>query len=237
MKKKNLVKSIGIIIAIIIVCAIWVVYKAFLLNTFNTYIPTEEFGNTLNAIEEQSIKTDKNIANAKFYNLNFKIQENLTEKDQSDWSKTYLNENGTIVLWILKDNLYEKSAAISEDDNTKKFGFNYEKLVKKYDINNEYDFLEYIKNNVDKKPNIFWSKSHIQMNYIANNWISTVFISNSTADKITKLKGDITGVKGDGNSMIQIHLINDDETYFIRLNKSIYPTEKISELLSSLYFD
>lgn len=237
MKKKKRAINIVIMIAIVSSSA-WIAYKTIIYSTYRTFdIMNTEFKEVLKNVDEKSIKTDKTLANTKFHNLNMKILDDLVEKNLNTNSKTYSNEFGTMNMWIIKDTTYEKSEAITKDDYTKKYGFNYEKLTKKYDINNEYDFIEYIKNGIDKKPNIFWSKSHLQMNYIAYNWMATLFISHATCNKITLLNGDLTGVIGEGNNMVQIHLINDDETYFIRLNKKIYTDEKIDDLLNSIYFD
>ncbi len=235
MKKKYVLW--GLVVFAIAISLVWSTYKIVLLSVFRTidlknneYIK-EALGNT----QELSVKSNRELANIKFHNLNFKIGEEVIDENLESNSKIYKNEKGTMVLWIIKDVLYKDS--LVNDSVTNKFGFNYEKLSKKYDINNEYDFIEYTKKDLKYSPNIFWSKSHLQMSYAAYNWISYMFITMQVYDNIKILNGDLTGVMSEGDNFVQIHLVNEDETYFIRLNKALFDSERRLELLNSIYFD
>lgn len=229
MKKKGLF----IILAIVLVCIIWGVYKAVLLYSFRG-VDVTSLENGLQNAQELSINTDKNLANDKFHEMNLFISEDLKLTLNYDTSKVYEDENGIGVLWLVKSGF---SKEINDVVNGK-FGFSYEKLAEKNNIKSELDLLDYAKAHIGESKNIFWSKSHIQMDYLVNSWLSSRFVGQSVGDEIAVLNGDLSGIKSQGtNGFIQIYLLNDNAEYNIRLNKNVFSSEDVTNILSSVYFD
>lgn len=224
-------KSVKILIGLIcLVCLMWGLYKIYLLHyykiDYNSYIIK-----CLNNIQELSINTNKNLANENFYNMNIYIPENLEdEKFNSENNKVY-TLNNTPQIWITKDT--ETLNQELEQSDFKKT--NFEKILNKYNITTRIDLIKYYESHIKEKRNIFWNKSHIQMDYISANYIIQ-FSEYGQNENYYYLKNGISGLMKQDSSFTTAIIFKDDDIYTIRFNNISFNINEIQKILSSISF-
>lgn len=228
MKKKGVKIFVGLVC---LVCLIWGVYKAFLLHfykiDYKSYVVE-----CLNKIEELSINTNKNLANGNFYDMNLYIPENLEEKkSNTDNNKIYISNNVPQV-WITRNTETLEQELEQSDDYR---NANFEKLLSKYNITNRIDLIKYYDSHVNEKRNIFWNKSHIQMDYISANYI-TQFTEYGKNEHYYYLTNGLSGLMKQDSAFTTASVFKDDETYTIRFNNNFFNMNEIKKILSSISF-
>ena len=100
------------------------------------------------------------------------------------------------------------------------------------DINNDIDFLEYIKNNYFKKNNLFMSEREIRENYAFNLFVSIVIPEENS---ISLIKGDYEGFIFNSDNSREIHIIRDDTVYsFLIRGDELITDEYIIDFIGTL---
>lgn len=234
MKKRGLKTFI---IAAIILCTIWVGYKAFLLHYYksdeHSYIK-EQLENAQNI----SITSDKSLANTKFLDMNLFISHEYKEYNpqgfkedngQGYYQKIYSSNNETFDIWLQK-------MPFTLDDVLSDFKFDAKKLMKKYNIKDEIDLLRYYKEQKSTKRNIFWSTSALQMEDLITNYIVTSFSAGQNSKDYSFLTGDLNGIMTKEISYIQVNILNGNERYLLLFNKNTITDEQVKNILKSVYF-
>lgn len=99
-------------------------------------------------------------------------------------------------------------------------------LLQEYDITNNFDVIDYLKENYKKKVNVFSSDSDIKMNKLMNEYANTIL----TQGVIRKIEGDLNGfmiVSKDKNKF-EINLKEGEKYYYFEFNNnnSEYFTEE-----------
>ena len=200
-------KKIWMILVILVIVLFFLGYKFYLFNKYNVYSDSDlKF-----SIQELIVNVDKSIANREFEDMHIFIPEEYTENIDNDKKK-----RGR-----------PKKVQISENEN-----INYEKIYKKYDISNELDLITYFEENKDK--NIFQSKDAMQMNYLANRYISYKY---ALKDEYYYLEGDLKGLVESEKYRYLVTIFDKDESYIISLNKDMYSYEDVVNTLKTIYFE
>lgn len=214
-------KKIWMILVILVIVLFFLGYKFYLFNKYNVYSDSDlKF-----SIQELIVNVDKSIANRDFEDMHIFIPEEYTENIDNDYIYE-LNNESAISLYKY-DTLDWFSKRISENEN-----INYEKIYKKYDISNELDLITYFEENKDK--NIFQSKDAMQMNYLANRYISYKY---ALKDEYYYLEGDLKGLVESEKYRYLVIIFDKDESYIISLNKDMYSYEDVVNTLKTIYFE
>jgi hypothetical protein len=224
-------------ILVIILILIWSSYKAYLLFKYPNITGIEN----LNNITDISITTNKNIQNTKIENMSLYIPERFEESklniSTNETTKTFTltgeSDDYTQIMFIGVDkNKLEDT--IKNDLDLK--NINYQKLLKKYNIENEIDLIKYYEKNKDTKRNIFWSKSHIEINYLVKEYIIVSMTVSKTSSYLTN---DLNGFITYNNEDYYIRIANNDDIYYLTItshgNKIEY--NEVINILESITFD
>lgn len=239
-------KKLFIIFPITIILA-FLLYKTCLLLYFkdlNSY--TVGYSNF--KIDTKKIVTDKELSNAKINDMNIYIPNGL-KKVMSKYSNdnTYyipvneeLDDYSNMVLIGKSINCFE--GIYREDKRLQTMNIN--KLMKKNNINTEFDLVKYYYNEKTKNS-IFTSKNDIKMNYLADICVKNSVL-NSISDDNYYLEGDILGMATFGKKGVtmKVHNKNKNEYYYISIikqpkkenYKEIFTESEIDKIISSIYF-
>lgn len=186
-------------------------------------------------IKNRYILADESLANERFKGLNIYIPEALErDEDSEDINEMKFYKDGKLQIWLSKG----KQFLVSENEQNerfKHFGFDYKKLMKKYESGSESALVDYYFEHRYEAPNIFWSKSRIQMYYLAANYV----------DGMSQGGGriyEISGNRIDGymyiNGKFYVMIFNvDDVSYALRFNSETYAISNVEKLLSGVYID
>lgn len=236
---KNKKKFIGIgIIVLFLLC--FVGYKVFLLYYFNH--SDKEYREMFNKVADLSINRNTTNQNDSIGKLSYYIPNelNLKEKESSNGQKVY-TENDDIGKQI--GQLTIGLANINSLEDTKqsiKF-VNYEKLAKKYNINDEIDLYRYYYEHKDEKRNIFWSDSHIKMNGFVNLYMLLVSTGNPTCNRYF-LTQDIKGYMVDcsNSNYYDAYFVYENELYkvsYMTNTKTSMNYQEFIKILESISFN
>ena len=100
------------------------------------------------------------------------------------------------------------------------------------DINDDLDFLEYIRNHYFSKNSIFMSNRAILENYAFNLFVS---ITIPEVESVTIISGDYNGYIFNCNNVRELHIIRDDKNYvFVLKGEQFKNNEYIADLFSTL---
>ena len=204
-------------------------YKIYLVCYYNNNFSADIFDEFVDK-GEKLIITNNNMANNKYENLNFYLSRRYYEDGRGIYKSHILYDTITITKI---DNLYNSL-------NTNKVylkNINYEKLFKKFNIENQVDLLKYINNNHNDKFNILTSKDKLEINFI-----SEYFVVNEVNNKLPIIKyyyfeNDIVGKLIYRNCDFLIEVYNNNETYVIKIESPYIHIEDALYILNSIYFD
>ena len=253
--KKNKVKSIFIVIFVILVllCLLFCIYKGIMVSKHTINIPE----NYLDVVDGLNVKNTLKIYKRTIDEDDYLVEGNL--KIRNDFSK--YNREGEIkdnemYSFVQYSNEKDKQYIIFgkmpqyidlfvRDDITFFYGEDDKNISKdrftaadrKYfllrnDINNDIDFLKYIKNNYFKKNNIFMSDREIRENYAFNLFVSVVIPEENS---ISLIKGDYEGFIFNSDNSREIHIIRDGIVYsFLIRGDELITDEYIIDWIGSL---
>lgn len=235
--KKNKFKSFIIVICILLILIIFgfSIYKGLLVYKHTMNIP-ENYLEVVNGLKiKDTLKIYKRTINEEDYLVedNIKIRNDFNDyirvgelkndvlntfvqySNQKEKQDIIISKMSQYIDEFVRDDLIffygEEDISISEDRFTtadRKY------FLLRNDINNDIDFLEYIKNNYFKKNSIFMSEREIRENYAFNLFVSIVI---PEVNSISLIKGDYEGFIFNLDSSREIHIIRDDIVYSILL--------------------
>lgn len=235
MKKQN-----WIILGIAIILLFGIGYKVFWL--FYYKIDDESIKEVFDHISEINITNNANSQNTKIEQMHISIPKNYQEDTSAPKEKQkdfYLKKDGE--AWSVKISLSFKEdyleSIFSENPRTK--NFNYQKILEKNEINDAIDLLRYYEKQKKEKPNILWSKSKVQMNYMAKYYALMPSPITKHSYFLTK---DIKGymVENDPSTIFDALLIHEEKTYFVNAvvtEENALTHQDFINLLESVYFE
>lgn len=176
---KNKKTKIGISF-VILLFLLFIGYKVFLLYYYHHN--DKEYREMYTKITDLAIQRDITTQNDKIGNLHYDLPNEFSLEEEKNNQKIYIeyNAQGNQIsrFTIGKANIN----SLEETKQSLKF-VNYEKLAKKYDIKDEIDLYHYYYEHKDEKRNIFWNRSHIQMNGFVNLYMLLVSTGNSNCNR------------------------------------------------------
>jgi hypothetical protein len=236
--KKRFYISIGVILLLIL---IWGGYKTFLLY-MDSIADIDGMENLAN-ISEIAITTNKNGQNTQVENMHLYIPEDFeesyifTSNDENTKSYAILGEgkeNYTSVIFVG----FTKDAIKYTMENNLSFlnDIDYQKLMEKYNANNEIDLIKYYEKNIDNKRNIFWSKSHLEYDYFVKQYIG---ISMTIMKNSAYLTNDLNGFVTYNSGYYFIKLVNEDDIYYLTLwsRDNSFTYDDVIKILETISFD
>lgn len=254
-KKTKYKNILGTILSIIlIVISILIIYKFFLLHTYK-FEKTNDIENIISGLKENyEIKIYKKtipdvmyttIDNIKIRNdfQNFKRKDKPTEYSFTEFTYEiddhkleafYVSTLPQYIDMFSSDDLTFFNSEVKEDNYYKeKFDYADRKyFLLRNDINDDIDFIKYIRDNYDAKSNIFMSKRRIRENYAFNLFTS---ITIPEVKSITFISGDYNGYIFNGNNSRELHIIRDNKNYvFMLVGQSLISDDYIIDLFSTL---
>lgn len=116
-----------------------------------------------------------------------------------------------------------------KDEDRKKF-------LLENEIENDVDFLKYIKEHYYCKSNIFTSFKNIKRNYAINMFVSVVLPS---IDSTTIIDGDYLGyIFNIKDNMREVHILKDKKSYIFMFMGDEYTTDEyLKEIISTIEFE
>lgn len=224
MKNKKIFIGIGIIM-LLLIC--FVCYKGFLLYYFNH--SDKEYKEMFNKVTDLSINRNITNQNDSVDRLRYYIPSelNLTLKNSSNGQKIYTkidNEGkqvGQLIIGLANIN------SLEDTKQSLKF-VNYEKLAKKYNINDEIDLYHYYYEHKEEKRNIFWDSERIKMKGFVNLYMLMVSSGNSTCNRYF-LTQDMKGY------MVDCSNSNDYDAYFVYEDK-MYVVSYMSNVKTTMTY-
>ena len=215
------------------------------------------------------VKTDKSLANDKYKNINYYVPEGMVVEDVEN------NTDNYIKYYVNKEDINKEKGTTStkrfyvidpincEDlkDDSEFRSIDVEKMIKKYNLNNKFDVLDFYIEKSKKKVGVFSSYNDIKLNYFLDYCSSTIIIRENF--HYYKLDGDLIGLLGiydynlkDGykSNQFTIEVYNGKENKYYHLSfhedrdsynehdgdiryKEIFDDELMGKVLSSIYFD
>lgn len=242
--KKSKKIIIGFIIFIGLVFIQLLSYK-FALVQFNK--PTSGEGSkTINNVGK-TIKINKkdNISNKKSYlGMNYPQLDGKFEFDKGKsttrYSSYYLYDETEMKNFLANVKIgtaynYYDDLAINSEGNFSKAN---KKLLDKYNINNNFDLIDYARKHYNDKVNIFTDSNEIKMHSLINNYINKM-----PNGEIRDIEGDYEGfiIIFDNELTIDVNLKHGDDIYYLSFINSesgkFYNLEKVTEFISSITFN
>lgn len=249
--KNNRLKSfiITMIMVLILFITVFVAYKGILLLKYNVE-PIENYEEFINNLQiKDTIKIYKKTIDEDDYLIETDVKlrndfENYTKIKDNWFSKYYLYNEKSIesAVWIGQTPQYiniftSDLMTLYSLDGTSGRG-NFTDADRKYfllrnDINNDLDFLEYIRNNYYIENNLLTSNRSIKENYAVNLFVSVVIPS---IESITTITGDYTGyIFNIKDNIREVHILRNDKSYiFTFFGNDLTSNEYINDLLSTL---
>ena len=251
--KHNKIKNIIVCLVVLIILFLlsFVIYKGILLSVYNVE-PIENYETFVKKLEiKDEIKIYKKTINDQDYLSEFDIKirndfKGYTREVDGDTVKYNLYDGDTFksAVWLGKSNQYidmftsDSMSLYIDGGNSLPYSGEFTDADRKYfllknDINNDLDFLEYIRNNYYIKSNVFTSKRAIKENYAINLFVSVTL---PNIQSITLITGDYTGYIFNINEDIrEVHILRNDISYFLTFNgDNVNSDEYIQDILSSL---
>ena len=247
MKIKNVLKFFAILVALLLII---LGYKIILLNKYKSekvMINTNDiFGGVLTINKKQEVADNEII---KFENLSIKnyFKEYVENEGDSDIKVKYDNDGKVISFYSISktsqyiDMLNFNSFDLYSASDDGKYNFETEESMKLYlknnAIENDIDFLKYIKNNYYIKNNIFMSRSTIKNNFLINCFVEVTLPDFETISLIDGIiKGYMINMKNPNTK--EIHMLYNDQQYILLLSgEEIANKEFISNMLETVKFD
>ncbi|MBQ7104709.1 MAG: helix-turn-helix transcriptional regulator [Bacilli bacterium] len=166
---------------------------------------------------------------------NFKYEEKLSSKKWQEY-KLY-DENGkTKSVFMLGSATtyidYFTSEAILVGDLGQFNSADRNYFLLRNDINDDIDFLNYIKDNYFAKSNIFTQTRKIKENYALNLFVDVAI---PRVDSLTIINGDYTGFIFNLNNVREVNILRNNKRYIFMFTGSKYITDEyIKDILSTV---
>lgn len=223
MKNKKVFIGMGILLLLLCFGG----YKVFLLYYFNH--SDKEYREMFSKIIDLPINRNITNQNDSVDKLKYYIPSelNLTLKNSSNGQKIYTEIDSTgkqvsqLTIGLANLNSLEDTKQVLKS-------VNYEKLAKKYNINDEIDLYHYYYEHKEEKRNIFWSSHHIKMNDFVNLYMQLVSSGNSTCNRYFLIQ-DMKGY------MVECSNSNDYDAYFVYENK-MYVVSYMSNVKTTMTY-
>ena len=246
--RKNKIKNvvIGVITILFLIILVIGIYKVMIISKHTINTPD----NYLEVVEGLKVKDTLKIYKRTIDKDDYLVEGNIKiRNDFSDYQRSgdlkeddeysyvqYLDSNDDkknsviigrmiqyIDLFVRNDITFfygEDDKNISEDRFT---AADRKYFLLKNDINNDIDFLKYIKNNYFVKNNIFMNVRVFRENYAFNLFVSIVI---PKVDSISLIKGDYEGFIFNLGKTREIHIIRDEMIYSFLLKGEGLITDK-----------
>lgn len=238
---------------IIFILALFITDKLLFLNNYKLNEPTNS-NKILSGLKvKNNIKIyKKTIAEELYlYEQNIKIRNDFKEYKKENvngyykFTKYYFEENNktTSSFYMIKlpqyiDMFSSNDLSFYLDENKdidieEKFEYADRKyFLLRNDINNDLDFIKYIRNNYFSKSNLFMSKRTILENYAFDLFVS---IAIPEVENITTISGDYNGYIFNGKNVRELHIIRDNKNYvFVLQGEQFIDDKYIIDLFSTL---
>ena len=248
MKKK---KIITIITILVLVVAVYFVYKGVNLYLYNS-ITTENYEEILNdlKIENKNTITKVTLSNEDYLTFdNIKIKndfKNFTKLEEPATTENFVKyalydeNNETIAAFFMGKESFTYEEAFKNDiyiyaeDHEQLTKINRPDILKRNNINDDIDLINYIIKNKNNKNTIFTSVKQMQENYVTKFFSTIVFPKGS----ITLIEGDYNGFIFNTDNIKECHIIDNGQKYIFTFIKIDYfSDEKIYELLNTIEID
>ena len=249
-KRKTTLKTLIIILLIFLVS--FLIYKVSYIKIYSTQkVEKEEVEAIINGLSNQQVMTIyKRTINEDEYLIykdvkirndfdDFILSEELSSKNRNVYKKYDADGKTKATFQIGTDTTYIDY--FTSDDiiffNVSDLG-QFKSADRKYfllrnDINNDIDFLNYIKDNYYAKSNIFTSERKIKENYALNLFVS---IAIPRVDSLTIINGDYNGfIYNINNSIREVDILRNNKRYTFTFTGEEYITDEyIQDILSTL---
>ncbi len=244
MNKKHIIL---VIVSIILVIGIYFGYKGFCLYLYSTnaYSDYEELINGLTIKDTITIKTQNTTDYLTFGDIKirndfkkFKKQDN----DVKDFDRYTLNTfssraityfgMGTGMTYV--DMLKADKTYFSDNGNS--LGdFDFEKFLKKNNINNDIELFEYLLENKDIKNNIFTSTKKMKESYNIKNFASVAL---PLLNNITIINGDYVGYIFNTDKYKEVSILKNNIRYiFVFMDTYYFTDDVIKDLLNTVIIE
>lgn len=239
MKKSK--KILIIFIAIIMIVLIELLSYRFALLQYNKPINGENY-KTLEKLDEIIEIENSNNDNLKTYldisYPNFKENfEFAKDKSSNRYSSYYLYKDDDTYTLLASYKVGFATTYIEDIytiDGIKQKDI--KRLLEKYEIENNFDVINYLVDHYDDKVNIFSSKDDIMIKYLMNSYANTKLLSGS----FKSISGDLDGfmIISSDNSTIEVSLKKEQKEYFFSFtngtDSEFFTEEYITNFLKSV---
>lgn len=226
-KYKKIIISIFILIFLLI--AFFLGYKFFLLNYYDNNYSNKIYDEYFENLEHITLEEKNDMANYKFHDLNIYIPKQYY-KDYND-RFFYITREEVISLDIFDSNFYEFYNIGEYYKN-----INFEKIFNKNKIYNPLDLIKYAEVLYSRMPNIFWSKSDLELIYLMKNYLLKETEYGSKYYKRYYFDDDLKGLITEVDNNYKLELYHKDVTYVIYLDRIFIEKDTINEIINSIYF-
>ena len=248
--KKAKIKNIVFISLSIII--IFVLYKSYFLFRYKVEpLKENEYNEIISGLNNQNemVIYKKTINDEEYITLNdIKIRNDfhkytfIQNDNNFEGNKFYLYDNQNNIqssFWVSDLNSLIDVFTNDELDffgnvNENKFNSADRKyFLLRNDINNDIDFLNYIKDNYYNKNNLFTSIRNIKENYALNNYIKVIL---QKMESLTVIKGDYEGyIFNYQNNLREVNILRNNRRYvFTFIGNDITSDNYLIDILSTL---
>lgn len=232
--------SILILKITLIIVIIFIGYKGYYLNKYNTSAIESEYKNFIELFknrEQYTIKHKKiseseyiKFKNIKFKN-NFKDYIKNTEFEENNYIEyRLLDKNNKINSYFsisITQPIYMTSICLNNEEC-----FDAQAYMKKNNLLNEIDILEYSYSN-QKKPNVFSNIDEIKDNYIQKHIIASEY-GKENLEKIVLLDGIYNGIVVTTKNTTKIEIMKEEEKYSLFFVDTNIKDKELEDILNSL---
>lgn len=241
--KKSKKILIGILILIGIVLIELLSYKFALVqyNKPESGKGYKTFQNIGDAIEVKSINNTNNVKTYldiiyPAFNDNFEFAKDKSDDKNSSYYLYESNDSYTLLASYKVGNATNYYDELVTDSSGTIVNKN-KKLLDIYNINDNFDVVNYLVNHYKDKVNIFSSKNDINIHYLMNSYANSL-----KEGKIRYIEGDLEGfmiISNDGVSL-EVNLVRNNELYYFSFvngsNTTYFTEESIINFLNSINF-
>lgn len=249
MKKKRVIA----IVCLLVLVGGYLGYKGFLLFNYRIELDEEKIeslktsGDILNVINNDYLEDDEIL---EFEGITYKnFEDNFVLKEDENYNPSIypyysyylLEDNSDKYTALFKVGRTFSVYEIMTSPDTVTFGLSFKginkkELLKKNNLNNDFDIYKYIVNHYDDKINVFSSRDKIRLNYLIKSYINTVV---PTA-KISIIEGDIKGIMYNIKDIVyEVHIVDNEIVYvfgFWNTKENLYfNQDNVMEFISNVH--
>lgn len=186
-------------------------------------------------VENTNLKSYLDISYPMF-NDNFEF---MKEKSTDEYNSYYLYTDDESYTLLASYQVGFASNYLDELEKTEGIKVKeVKRLLEKYEINNNFDVLEYLRKNYDNKVNLLSKKDDIMMRYLMNSFANNKLVKGS----IRYITGDLEGfmIISEDKSLYEVNLKKDNMMYYFSFangsNDSYFNEDYIINFLNSVSF-